>query len=103
MEGQSPGLGCEGSEATTIVIIILVTHIATDRILVKTDGGNGIATCPEMLARKVPFFALQTRHRNGALALQKTDHRRHRMLRWNRNQHVNMVRHQMAFENLALF
>ena len=24
MEGQSPGLGCEGSEATTIVIIILV-------------------------------------------------------------------------------
>jgi S1-C subfamily serine protease len=40
---------------------------------------------------------------NRALPLDVADHLRHRVLRWNRNQHVDMVSHQMPFFDLTLF
>src|SRR5262249_10295972 len=39
---------------------------------------------------------------DGALPLDEPDHLRYRILRWNRHQHVHMVRHQVAFFHLAL-
>src|SRR6202790_220925 len=35
------------------------------------------------------------------LALDKPNHLRDRVCRWNRDHHVNVIRHQMAFFNLA--
>jgi len=39
---------------------------------------------------------------DGALPFQKPDHRRHRVLGWNRNTHVHMVRHPVPLDDLAL-
>src|SRR5215471_184157 len=56
-----------------------------------------------MFARGVPFLATPSGYGDGTLALEKPDHRGHRMLRGNRNTHMPMVQHQMAFQNLAFF
>ena len=36
------------------------------------------------------------------LPFRKPDYRRHRVLGWNRDAHVHMVRHQVTLDNLAL-
>ena len=54
-----------------------------------------------MLAGEVVLFALQTCDRNRTLAFQKPDHGRYGILRRDRNHHVHMIRHQVAFQNLA--
>jgi hypothetical protein len=36
------------------------------------------------------------------LALDKTDHLRNRVLRWDRDHHVNMIRHEVTFFDPAL-
>ena len=55
-----------------------------------------------MLAPEVPFFTAQAGNGDGALPFHKPDHRRHRVLGGNRDAHVHMVRHQVAFDDLAL-
>ena len=74
-----------------------------DLLQLEPDRGHGIPTGPEMLAREVSLLAAESGHRKGALPLQEPDHRSDRMLRGNRNAHMHVVRHQMAFENLAFF
>jgi hypothetical protein len=39
---------------------------------------------------------------NGAFALDVADYLRHCVLRWNRNHHVHVIRHQVPFLNPAL-
>jgi len=53
-----------------------------------------------MLACKIALFASEF-PRNGycAFAFQETDHGGHRMLRRNLYAHMDMVRHQMSFQN----
>ena len=56
-----------------------------------------------MLACEVPLFAAQAGDGDGALPLQKQpDHRGHRVLGWNRDTHVHVVRHQVTLYDLAL-
>jgi hypothetical protein len=50
-----------------------------------------------LLAAKLPS------HGNGALPFEKTNHRSDRVLRWNRDTHMNMIWEQMPFQNLAFF
>ena len=56
-----------------------------------------------MLAREVSFFTAQTGDSDGALPLQKPDHRGDRVLGWNRDTHVHVVRHQVPLDDLAFF
>ena len=56
-----------------------------------------------MLTCEVSLFAAQAGDRDGILAFQRPDHGRHRVLGPNRDAHVHMVRHQVAFDDLALF
>jgi hypothetical protein len=55
-----------------------------------------------MLASEVSLSTGQARDSDRALAFQKSDHRRHRVLRWNRDAHVNMVWHQVPLDDLTL-
>jgi hypothetical protein len=50
-----------------------------------------------LLAAKLPS------HSNSALPFEKTNHRSDRVLRGNRDTHMNMIWDQMPFQNLALF
>ena len=43
------------------------------------------------------------RDSDGALPLEKPAHRSDRVLGWNRNAHVHMVRHQVTLNDLAFF
>jgi hypothetical protein len=57
-----------------------------------------------MLSGKV-FLPSTKRSRDvdGTLAFQVPDHLGHRILRWNGNQHVDMVNQQLPFQNFAFF
>src|SRR5215813_14666789 len=55
-----------------------------------------------MFADEISFLAAQAGDGHGALPFQKPDHRRHRVLGWNRNTHVHMVRHPVPLDDLAL-
>ena len=55
-----------------------------------------------MLAREVSFLAAQAGDGDGALPLQKPDHRRDWVLGWNCDAHVHVVRHQVTLDDLAL-
>lgn len=53
---------------------------------------------PEVLPDKVALaLHVSARDVNRALTLDLSDHLRHRILRRNRDHHMNMVRHQVAF------
>jgi hypothetical protein len=56
-----------------------------------------VAACPEGLATEVSFLPSQPGHRNCTLALQESDHRRHRVLRRYLDTHRQVVRHQVSF------
>ena len=80
----------------------LLADVRADLLQFEPDGGYSIAAGPEVLAGEVPFLATEPGHSDRALAFQKPDHRRHRVLGWNRDAHVHVVRHQMTLDNLAL-
>ena len=55
-----------------------------------------------MLAREVSFLAAQAGDGDGALPLQKPDHRCDWVFGGNCDAHVHVVRHQVTFDDLAL-
>src|SRR5215470_2437817 len=65
--------------------------------------GHCVTTGPEVLTREITLPAAQAGHRDRALPLEKADHRGHRVLRGNSDAHMHMVRHQVPFDDLALF
>jgi hypothetical protein len=57
----------------------------------------------KLFAGDVSFLAAELGHRDGALAFQKANHRRHGMLGWNRDAYMNVIRRDQAtLDNLAL-
>jgi hypothetical protein len=81
----------------------LFAHVLADLLQLESDGGYGVATGPEMLAREISLFAAHSGYGDRALPFQEPDHRSHRVLGGNRDTHMNVIRHQMAIQNLALF
>jgi len=81
----------------------LFADVLADLLQLEPDGGHGIATSPEVLAREITLLAAQSGYRDGAFPFQKPDHRGDRVLGGNRDAHMHVIRHQMAIENLALF
>jgi hypothetical protein len=55
-----------------------------------------------MLAGEISLFVAQPGHRNGALSLQEPGHRSHRVLGMGFDTHMDVIRNQMAFDDLAL-
>jgi hypothetical protein len=81
---------------------ILVADVLADLVEFESDSRYRVAARPEMLAYEVPLLSAQPGDGNRALAFQKPDHRGHRMFLGYRDAHMHMVRHQVAFDNLAL-
>ena len=90
------------SELSGTIRGILLADVCVDLLQFGPDGRYSVTAGPEMLAREVSFLAGQASDSDGTLPFQKSDHRRHRVLRWNRDAHVNMVWHQVPLDDLAL-
>jgi hypothetical protein len=85
-----------GSELSGTIRGVLLADVCADLLQFEPDGRYSLAAGPEMLAGETSLFTGQAGDREGTLPFQKSDHRRHRVLRWNRNAHVNMVWHQVS-------
>ena len=91
-----------GLELSGTIRGVLLADVCADLLQLEPDGRYSLTASPEMLAREVSFFTGSARDRDGTLAFQKPDHRRHRVLRWDRDAHVNMVWHPVSLNDLAL-
>ncbi len=85
-----------------LVFELLVLDIFSDDDFIPANRRNEIPPGPKMLAN-VPTFALaiDSRQMDRALSLDVPDNLAHRIFRRYRQQHVYVVRHQMAFLNTA--
>jgi hypothetical protein len=92
------------SQLSTVSIrFFLFADVLADLVQLEPDGGYGVSTGPEVLAREISLFATHSGYGGRALPFQKPDHRSHRVLGGNRDTHMHVIRHQMAIQNLALF
>src|SRR5262249_9571712 len=91
------------SEATASIRAVLVANVTANLFFVEPNGRDRIATRPEMLSCEVPFLALHSCDGDCALALDKSNHRSDGMFGRDRDAHMHMIQHQMAFNDLALF
>src|ERR1700681_275813 len=76
--------------------------VLADLLQFKPDRGDGVATSPEMLARKITLFAAQPGNGDRALPFEEPNYGCDRVLRGNCDAHVYMVRHEVPFNNLTL-
>src|SRR5262249_41131775 len=80
------------------ILLLLVADVFPYGGFVSSNGRDEIASGPKMLPHEIAFsFSIDARQVGCALVLFEPDHLRHRILRWDRNHHVHMIRHQMAF------
>jgi len=92
------------SELSAVSIrFFLFADVLADLLQLEPDGGYGVSTGPEMLAREISLFATHSGYGDRALPFRKPDHRGDRMLGRNRDAHMDVVRHQMSIQNLAFF
>jgi hypothetical protein len=85
------------------VFLLPAADVFADHPFVAPDCGHKQASCPEVLADKVPPpLSVHSGHMNGALAFDVADHLRYGALRGNRNHHVHVVAHQVPFLDPAL-
>ena len=81
----------------------MVLDIGPDGFLVPPNRRDEIAPSPEFVSRKIARFALDVlRNPDRTLAFHEPDHLRHGVFRRNRNQHVDVIGHQMPFFDPAL-
>src|SRR5574340_683181 len=86
-----------------LVLFLLVADVVADGCFVSPYGRYEVAPCPEVLPNEV---ALVVEEPSGdvdrALSLDVPHHLGDRVLRWNRDQHVHVIRHEVTFKHLAL-
>src|SRR5271170_906935 len=81
-----------------LVFVFLILDIFPDDCFISTYGRDEISACPEALTHKPALpLAIGTGKVDRAFAFDVPDHLTNRVFRWNRQQHVNMIGHQMAF------
>jgi len=87
----------------TFVFAFLLFDVLADGLFVSAYGGHEVSPGPEANASEV-LFSPKERPCNvdGALAFDVAHHLSNRVLRWNRDEHVDMVRHEVPFQNLTL-
>ncbi len=91
------------SEAPVIGIRdLLLADVLAHLLQLKTNCGHRAAAGPEMFTREIFLLSAQPGDGNGALPLQKTNHRGHRVFGRNRDTYVYMVWHQVSLRNLTL-
>ena len=87
----------------TMVFAFLLLNVLADSLFIPAYSGYKICSGPEALTRKV-FLSPKKRpcDVDGTLAFDISHHLSNRILGRNRDEHVNMVQHQLAFQYIAL-
>jgi len=85
------------------IFLILAADVLPNHRLITAYRGDEVSARPEVLPDEVAL-ALHVRSRDvdRALTLYVPHHLRYRILRWDRDHHVYMIRHQMPFLDPAL-
>jgi hypothetical protein len=79
-----------------LVFALLVLDVGSDRRFIPSNGRDKVSPRSKVLPRKIALtLAVDARRMDRAFALDETDHLAHGILRRNRNEHGNMIRHQM--------
>lgn len=73
-----------GSELSGTIRSVLLADVWVDLLQFEPDGRYSPATGPEMLG-EISLFTGQAGDRDGTLPFQKSNHRRHRVRRRNRD------------------
>ena len=85
------------------IFSFLLLYVLTDGLLIPTHRRYEVASGPEMLASEVFLSSEEVPgNMNGALPLNVANDLGHAVLWWNRDQHVNVVKHHVTFFNAAL-
>jgi len=87
----------------SLIFRLLMSDVRADHPLIATDSRDIIPPRLKMLPNKIALtLTIDSGHVDRAFPLDVPDHLRHCILRWDRNQHMNMVRHQVSFFDPAL-
>jgi hypothetical protein len=87
----------------TLVLLFLVADIVPYHLFIPPDRRYKIPARPETLTDKIPpVLAIHPRQMDGALSLDEANHLRNGVLWRDRDQHVNMIGHQMPLLDPAL-
>src|ERR1700745_2478579 len=87
----------------TSVLLFLFANVLPDHGFVSTYSRDEVASGPEVLTHEIALpLPVDPRQMDCALALDEPNHLRDRILRWDRNHHVDVVGHDVPFFNLAL-
>jgi hypothetical protein len=85
-------------------MFFLVLDVFSDRRFVQTHGNHTISTWPKTTAKQRSFryfqFAMDP---NGPFALRIRHRRGNTVFRWNRQQHMRVIRHRMAYPRSTSF
>ena len=111
--GRSIGLGVAPSApiayssdlSSSSIRDMLLADVVVDLFQPENYRRDSVAASLSMLPRKIALLPLQSRNGNRAYLLEKSDYRRHRMLRWYADTNLEMAGHQMPSDDseLSLF
>ena len=97
------GLWDQGKLIHFAILKLLVLDVGPDRFFVSPYRRDEIAPSPKFVPREIARLALDIlTDPDRTLALHEADYLRHGIFRRNRNQHVDMIGHQMPLLYLAL-
>src|SRR5215813_8186173 len=86
------------------ILVLLFADVRPDLLEFESDRGHRVPPSPEMFAGEVALLAATLPgDGNRTLAFQKPDPLRHRHLGGNSDTHRDMIRQDMALDNLPLF
>src|SRR3989304_7945996 len=78
-------------------------NISTNKSVTFWRRGHIVPSRPKILPCKILLLpTICPRNVNGTLAFEKTNHLSHSVFWWNRNQHVNMIPHEVTFHHPTL-
>ena len=89
------------SELSATIRDILLADVLAHLLQLEPYSGHRVAASPEVFAGEVPLLSGKPCDGNRTLPFQETDHRGDWMLRWNRDAHVDVVRHEVPLHDLA--
>lgn len=85
-------------------ILLLLSDVLPNDVFLKAHRTDGITPGPEVLTIEVAGFAAELAgDGNGGFAFQEADHSADLLFRRHLNEHVDVVRHEMALQDAAVF
>src|ERR1035437_7239859 len=84
------------------VFFVLISDVSPDHLFIKSNRGHKVTSGPEILSREILRLPCKSpRYRYRTLPFDIPNNIRHRVLRWNADTNMHVIRHQMPLYNMA--